>query len=303
MVQHCDYVPFLVHTTFSLNSLHRVKKDNNTYAREWIAMARKWRSRGTRTSGRKKMIFFFLIVTMLFSLQSFIFIEKNLKPPLMNLAQIRLKQIATQSINKGISEQISHATNFEKLIDWKMDKNGKTSGFMLNYAEHMKITSSTIDTVQNLLDHLKSTTEHIPLGQAMNSVILASFGPDIPVRLVPVGAVKVDLNTRVQNAGINMILVEVYIHITAEVTIIIPFDSQPEVVETEIPISYVLVVGDTPMYYVDGKGNPVANSNPLPPNISLPNLKMTPTLEGNIDTPVTKTDNNQTSSLKLKGNN
>jgi len=131
--------------------------------------------------------------------------------------------------------------------------------------------------VQKLLDNLKSTNERIPLGQAMNSVILASFGPYIPVRLVPAGAVKVDLNTRVQNAGINMILVEVFIHITAEVTIIIPFDSEPEIVETEIPISYVLVVGDTPMYYVDGKGNPVGNSAALPPGINLPNLKMTPT--------------------------
>jgi sporulation protein YunB len=238
---------------------------------------RKWHSRGTRTSSRKKIIFFFLLIMMLFSLQSFIFIERNLKAPLMNLAKIRVKQIATQSINKGISDQISHGTNFEKLIDWKMDKNDKISGFMLNYAEHMKITSSTIDTVQKLLDNLKRTNEHIPLGQAMNSVILASFGPDIPVRLVPAGAVKVDLNTRVQNAGINMILVEVFIHITAEVTIIIPFDSDPEIVETEIPISYVLVVGDTPMYYVDGKGNPVGNSGALPPGINLPNLKMTPT--------------------------
>lgn len=192
----------------------------------------------------------------------------------MNLAKIRVMQIATQSINKGISDQISNGTNFEKLIDWKMDKNDKVSGFMLNYAEHMKITSSTINTVQKLLDNLKSTKEHIPLGQAMGSVILASFGPDIPVKLVPQGAVKVDLNTRVQNAGINMILVEVYIHITAEVTIIIPFDTEPEIVETEIPISYVLVVGDTPMYYVDGKGNPVGNSGTLPPGINLPNLKM-----------------------------
>jgi sporulation protein YunB len=240
-------------------------------------MTRRWRSKGTRTKSRKKVIFFFLLVMMIFSLQSFIFIESNLKAPLMNLAKIRVKQIATQSINKGISEQISHGTNFEKLIDWKMDKNDKISGFMLNYAENMRITSSTIDTVQKLLDNLKSTNERIPLGQAMNSVILASFGPYIPVRLVPAGAVKVDLNTRVQNAGINMILVEVFIHITAEVTIIIPFDSEPEIVETEIPISYVLVVGDTPMYYVDGKGNPVGNSAALPPGINLPNLKMTPT--------------------------
>jgi sporulation protein YunB len=249
-------------------------------------MARRWRSKGTRTKSRKKLIFFGLIVMVLFALQSFIYIEKNLKPPLMNLAKIRVKQIATQSINKGISEQVSQGTNFEKLIDWKMDNNGKTSGFMLNYAEHMKITTNTINTVQKLLDNLKSTKEYIPLGQAMNSVILASFGPHIPVKLVPAGAVKVDLNTRVQNAGINMILVEVYIHITAEVTIIIPFDSEPEIVETEIPISYVLVVGDTPMYYVDGKGNPLGNSGTLPPGINLPNLKMTPTSESSVVTPL-----------------
>lgn len=249
---------------------------------------RKWQSRGSRKISRKNIILIILITIMLFALQSFIYIERNLRAPLMNLAKIRVKQIATQSINKGISEQISQGTNFEKLIDWKMDKNDKISGFMLNYAEHMKITSSTINTVQTLLDNLKSTTEHIPLGQAMNSVILASFGPDIPVKLVPAGAVKVDLNTRVQNAGINMILVEVYIHIQAEVTIIIPFDSEPEIVETEIPISYVLVVGDTPMYYVDGKGNPVGNSGALPPGINLPNLKMTPTGSGSTDTPTTQ---------------
>jgi sporulation protein YunB len=255
-------------------------------------MARRWRSKRTRTKSRKKLFLIVFIVIVLFALQSFIYIEKNLKPPLMNLAKIRVKQIATQSINKGISEQVSQGTNFEKLIDWKMDNNGKTSGFMLNYAEHMKITSNTINTVQKLLDNLKSSKEHIPLGQAMNSVILASFGPHIPVKLVPAGAVKVDLNTRVQNAGINMILVEVYIHITAEVTIIIPFDSEPEIVETEIPISYVLVVGDTPMYYVDGKGNPVGNSGTLPPGINLPNLKMTPTAESSAEAPVSQAESN-----------
>ncbi|MEX2460231.1 MAG: sporulation protein YunB [Paenibacillaceae bacterium] len=258
---------------------------------------RKWQSRRTRSSSRKKLIFFFLLVMLLFSLQSFIFIERNLKAPLMNLAKIRVKQIATQSINKGISDQVSHETNFAKLIDWKMDKNDKITGFMLNYAEHMKITSSTIDTVQKLLNNLKSTKEHIPLGQAMNSVILASFGPDIPVRLVPAGAVQVDLNTRVQNAGINMILVEVYIHITAEVTIIIPFDSEPEIVETEIPISYVLVVGDTPMYYVDGKGNPVGNSGALPPSISLPNLKVAPTANSPTETPTSQVESKKNDEL------
>lgn len=227
--------------------------------------------------GRSKRIFLFVVFLMfLFSMQSFIFVDKNLKPPLMNLAKVRVKQIATQSINTAISQRISQNTDVEKLIEWKTDNGGKISGFVLNYAEHMKITADTINIVQSQLLKLKEVPEHIPLGQAMGSAIVASFGPEIPVRFVPAGSVKVDLDTRYQNAGINMILVEVYIRIIAEVSVIIPFDSEPEVVESEIPISYVLVVGDTPMYYMDNKGNPVGNSAPLPPSISLPQLKMAP---------------------------
>jgi sporulation protein YunB len=221
----------------------------------------------------KRHLLLALLIFMLFSIQSYIFIEKNLKPPLMNVAKIRIKQIATQAINTAISERMyKGGTNYDKLIDWRTDSSGKVTGFTLNYSEQMKITSDTINTVQHLLTDLKEVPEHIPLGMAMNSAILASFGPEIPIRLVPAGAAKVDLGTRYQNAGINMILVEVYLKITAEVTIIIPFDAEPEIVETEIPITYTMVVGDVPTYYFDGKGNSVGNSPPLPPSISLPGI-------------------------------
>jgi len=235
---------------------------------------RKFRSRAPKRGRRRRIVLFMLFLMLLLTLQSYIYIERNVMPPLMNLAKVRLKQIATQSINAAISERIATGTNFEKLIEWQKDNNGKTSGFMLNYAEHMKITADTINTVQGLFDKLSTIPEHIPLGLALHSPILASFGPEIPVRLVPAGNVKVDLNTQYQNAGINMILVEVYIRIIAEVSVIIPFDSEPEIVETKLPISYLLVVGDTPMYYFDNKGNPLGNSAPLPPNVSLPDLKM-----------------------------
>ncbi|WP_249716569.1 sporulation protein YunB [Paenibacillus sp. J31TS4] len=232
----------------------------------------RWKSRTPRKKSRRRIIFVVLLLIMLFSMQSFIYLDKNLKRPLMNLAQIRVKQIATQAINSAITDRINEGTNFDKLIEWKYDNQGKITGFMLNYAEHMRITSQTIGKVQGVLADLQQMPEHIPLGQALDSPILASFGPDIPVRLVPAGAVKVELDTRPQNIGINMILVEVYIRILAEVTIIIPFDSKPELVETNVPISYLLVVGDTPMYYMDNKGNPVGQSGPLPPGVTLPNL-------------------------------
>ncbi|MBD3917216.1 sporulation protein YunB [Paenibacillus sp. PR3] len=198
------------------------------------------------------------------------YIDRHLGPPLMTVAELRVKQIATQAINKAISEQVANKSDFEQLIDWKTNNSGKVSGFMLNYAEHMRITSQTISTVQQTLDSVGNIPEHIPIGQAFGSTFISSYGPRVPVHFEPIGTVKVDLNTRQQDAGINMILVEVYIRIEAEVSIIIPFDTKPEKVITEIPVSYLLVVGDVPMYYYDNKGQPVGQSAAQAPNIAIP---------------------------------
>lgn len=241
---------------------------------------RGWQSRGIRrrsggkSAGRKpnrrRLIAFLLLLFLLFVFQTFIFVERNLQKPLMTVAQVRVKQVATQAINKSLTEQVAAQTDADKLIEWKTNNSGKISGFMLNYAEHMRITSETIDTVQTTLNRMGDIPEKIPLGQALGSAIIASFGPRIPVKFEPIGAVKVDLNTRQKNAGINMILVEVYMHIVAEVSIIIPFDTKPELVETELPISYLLVVGDVPTYYYDSQGNPVGDSAPNAPSIAIP---------------------------------
>nr|WP_310141950.1 sporulation protein YunB [Paenibacillus amylolyticus] len=211
-----------------------------------------------------------LLVTAFCLMQGFAYVDKKMKPPIMHLAKIRVKQIATEAINKAITAQVAEGKTTEGLIDWKTDTAGKVSGFMLNYNEHMRITASTMNIVQSTLQNVHMLKEKIPLGQALGSPVMASFGPNIPVRIEPQGAVKVDLNTRQQNAGINMILVEVYIHIIAEVAVVVPFDMEPETVDTEIPISYLLVVGDVPMYYYDNQGKPVGSNGSQAPAIALP---------------------------------
>jgi len=236
-------------------------------------MGRRWRSSGKHTGSRKKIFFFSMVVMLFFMLQSLVYIEKNLRAPLLNIAEVRVKQMATQSINQGVANLFAQGNAYGSLINWQTDKTGKNTGFVLNYAEQMKMTAETIRMMQNIMNDLKTAKEYIPFGMAFNSSILASFGPDIPIHFVPAGDVQVEMDTRSQNAGINTVLVEVYMHIVAEVTIIIPFESAPQTIVNDVPISYVLVVGDTPMYYVDSQGNPIGSSNPLPPNISLPGPK------------------------------
>lgn len=217
---------------------------------------------------RKVVLIVFLIVMALF-VQFFIYVEQHMRGPIIHLAKIRVKQIATESINEAITAQVANEKQVDNLIDWRTDDSGKVSGFMLNYSAHMRITSDTIQTVRSTLDEVARLSEHIPLGQALGSPILASFGPGIPIKIEPKGDVKVDLNTRRQDAGINNILVEVYLRVRTELAVVVPFDMEAQTVETEIPVSYLLVVGDVPMYYYDGKGNPVGDQAGAP-SIALP---------------------------------
>jgi len=223
-----------------------------------------------RRLGGKRIFLIALLSFVVFLTFAFVYVERNLRPPLMHVATMRVKQIVTRAINEAIANQVASHTNAERLVEWQKSEDGRVTGFMLNYAEHMRITSETVETVQRTLHEIKHVPEHIPIGQAIGSAVIASFGPRIPVRFEPVGAARVELGTRQRDAGINMILVEVYIRITAEMAIIIPFDTKPETVVTEIPISYLLVVGDVPMYYYDNKGNPAGSTADHAPNIALP---------------------------------
>lgn len=182
------------------------------------------------------------------------YLEHNLKPVIMHHAKIIIRQTATRSINTAITEQVSENSEFSKLVDWHTDSTGKVSGFSLNYMEHMRITAQTVRIVEDTLGQLRKEKQQVPLGQAFDSALMNAVGPTVPIQFEPVGAVKVDLNTRQKNAGINMLLVEVYIRVTVNMTVMIPLEAKMQTVTTELPITYMLVVGDVPNYMVQPNG-------------------------------------------------
>jgi sporulation protein YunB len=194
-----------------------------------------------------------LLLTL--TLLTWIYIERHIKPILLHHAGILILQTSTESINTAITEQVSHQTDAENLIDWHTDTSGKVSGFTLNYLAHMRIAAQTTTIVERTLAKLQAQHQAVPLGQVLGSTLLTRYGPSIPVSMQPMGAVKVDLKTRHKNAGINMVLVEVYVQVTVDMTVLVPLDANMQTVQTELPISYVLVVGGVPDYINQPNGS------------------------------------------------
>lgn len=233
-----------------------------------------WKARPPRKAGRKlrrkHVALIVLALVVLLIVQSFAFFDRRLKEPLMFLAQVRVKQMATEAINAAITQELASTADAGKMIQWKMDQNGKVSGFLIDFKEQMRLTSRTVQIVDRVLKEKEEVPDHIPIGHALESPLISAIGPRVSVSFHPVSAVKAEVGTRQTETGINMVLIEVFIRIRTEIAVVIPFDRAPEVLETEIPLSYALVVGNVPMYYYDGKGNPVGSTAQSAPPIVLP---------------------------------
>jgi sporulation protein YunB len=213
-----------------------------------------------------------LLVLLFVALQSMLFLDRELREPLMFLAKIRINQMATEAINTAITDEIAQSADSEKLIQWKTDESGKIKGFLIDYKQQMSLTAKTIAVVNRVLKEREDVPERIPIGHALNSPFISSLGPSVSVKFHPASAVKVDVDTKQSSAGINMLLVEVFVRIKADIAVVIPFDQEPQSIASEIPLSYVLVVGDVPTYYYDGQGNPTGSGAGQAPALSIPAL-------------------------------
>ncbi|OEF99389.1 sporulation protein YunB [Vulcanibacillus modesticaldus] len=211
----------------------------------------RWGRRTVRFQ-KKRLVIMSLLLLMLIIFQSFLYIEKQLEPILMSIAQARVKQIATNAVNDAITKKIAQNTNFKDLIQFEMDNNGKIRAAIFNYSEFARIVGEATAKVENTLNELEKMVEPIKLGAVFNSELLADFGPELPITIIPIGSVQVNPKTIYHNAGINVVVMTVLMEIRAEVQVVIPFVTEPSVITSAIPIAQTQIFGDVPQFYYGG---------------------------------------------------
>src|SRR5690625_5655493 len=93
------------------------------------------------------------------------------------------------------------------------------------------------------------TVVEIPIGQATVNTIFANLGPKIPVHFEIVGSLRSDVVHEVKEFGVNAALFEIYIPVTVNVQIVIPFSTKTSEVSTKVFVDSRVIMGDVPEFY------------------------------------------------------
>ncbi len=219
------------------------------------------RFRARRQPSRVKRYAWFSMIFLSLSLfalvQSVAALDRSLRPPFMAMATGIARQMATQAINDALTKRIAEDAEYAKLVVIDKDRNGRVTSAHFNFAEVARIESLTTLRVQHVLTRLEERTIYVPALQSMGSAILATLGPSIPIRIEPMGSAQSEVEPVVKTAGINQTVHILYLHIMAQVSVVVPFVTTPVRVDTRIPIAYVVFVGSVPQTTIVGSGMPV----------------------------------------------
>ena len=194
---------------------------------------------------------FIMIFIMSILIGSFIYVDNSLRPTITVLAETKALELANRSINKAVGDKVKEKINYSDLVYTKLDSQGKISMIQSKTIMMNQIASDVALEIQNELKQVKTTTSYIPIGTALNSPILARYGPQLKVSIEPIGTVSVDFKTSFESAGINQTRHTIYLEAKTQVKVVIPLTTSTKEVKVKIPICETIIVGEVPESYVN----------------------------------------------------
>jgi sporulation protein YunB len=202
-------------------------------------------------------------------------VNKGLKPTLVDYAESQTRKIATLVISNAINKKIANEMKLDDIIEDTDGKNSSNIKFNAEIVNRVKAETTSLvqknikEAEKGNLSELEMLTDidietekqsvegivyYVPLGQATNNALLGNLGPKIPIRFTPIGDVRSDVKAKIEDFGINNAYIHVYIHITVNVQIIIPFATKVTTITEDIPVAMYLMEGDVPQFYNHGGG-------------------------------------------------
>ena len=179
-------------------------------------------------------------------------VEITLKPTIISLAEAQGNWKATETIHNAILEQVSAKVHYIDMVKIEKNSQGEIILMQANILLVNKIASEAVLEVQRSLKVLQTESLAIPLGQIIGSKFLATYGPKMDLRLIPVGTVRVNVLEHFSDAGINQTRHKISLEVISDLKIVVPFISSTTQVKTAVPLADTIIVGPVPEHYWGG---------------------------------------------------
>lgn len=206
---------------------------------------------------RKKLSFkvkvWIIIIFVSIMVNIFIYaFDKIVTPTILCVANVEVKRKAMETINRAVINKYLESFKYDDIIQIEKDNLGSIT---LVKSDTLKLNKLACDVAlesQQKLKEMGNVGIEIPIGYITKNNILSYFGPNITIKMEPIGYIETKYISNFESAGFNQTRHKIYIQVKSNIRVIIPTESEDVELINEIPVCETIIVGKIPQNFLGG---------------------------------------------------
>lgn len=214
-----------------------------------------------------RVFLFFLILILFLGILFFMKFNTKITPKLLNIAEVSIDKLNETILTNYKVKDIYPQVDLESAIvltknkkdeiisvDFNLEEVYKSLSIITGYLQKSVEDESVRNEVlkyynEDLSSTLDSIILSIPMGVASDKIYLANLGPRIPVKISYMGHVASNVRIKLEDYGINNVLISIYIDCFITNSFITPSIEKEIKHEYNILVASKIIQGIVPTYY------------------------------------------------------
>ena len=200
-----------------------------------------------------KKIIVAAVILAIVVLLAFLCIEKKLRRYTSEMGTYYCRSQLSEVISGSVQSVLEKTgAEYSDLSIEMYDENGNFVSANINTKNTNKLQSMIVSEINGNISGISDSEIEISAGTLSGIVLLNGKGPDIKLRLVPVGSAQAELKSSFESAGINQTCHKISLDITAEIKAVYPAGSETVTVSMNCILAENIIAGKVPDGLIDG---------------------------------------------------
>ena len=199
----------------------------------------------------KKKYFIFLFVIFVILFLFCLYFIKVVNPLIINSSEVKLKSLALKAVNSAISDVMAESVLYNDLVNIVTNEEGKIIMLNANSIMINKLSKELVKSAQVKLSEIGDAGMTIPLGNFTGISLFIGVGPEVKIKLIPIGSVHCNFESKFETSGINQTHHRIYVNVEASVNMVLPIKNIKVKTSNQVLISESIIVGEVPSTYLN----------------------------------------------------
>lgn len=208
------------------------------------------RNKKRRLTRKKKLLLVFLCFVLV-AIAVLFYFNYIINPVILSMSEIKVKSLTQKAVNQAVYEVANSGPVYDDMIKISRNSSGMVTLISADSNEINRLARDLVKLSEVKLGEISERGISIPVGTFSGMPIFVGRGPEVRIRLIPIGVISCSFRSEFNSAGINQTNHRIYVNIYSNVSVVMPTQNQNIATTTELLLAESIIIGEVPNTYLN----------------------------------------------------